>query len=161
MNNAPEPVPGALSPELVERFRQICRDAGLKVTPQRLAIFSEVVAAADHPSAEEVHARITPRLPSLSLDTVYRTLGLLDECGVVATIEAPDGRSRYDGRLEPHHHLVCRECGRIVDFQWPTADRLSPPAETARWGEVERVQVELRGVCAECLERRDAEPSES
>jgi Fur family peroxide stress response transcriptional regulator len=156
MDDAAQPRPCIVLPDLVQRFRRICREAELKVTPQRLAIFREIAVARDHPSAEEIHARLKPRLPSLSVDTVYRTLATLDECGVVETIEAPDGRSHYDGRLEPHHHLVCKECGGIVDFQWPKADRLRPPAGTAEWGEVERVRVELRGICAQCLKRRDA-----
>lgn len=156
MNTTAQTKACIVSPELVQRFRRICREAELKVTPQRLAIFREVVAADDHPAAEQIHARLRPRLPSLSLNTVYRTLAILNDCGVVETIEAPDGQTHYDGRLKPHHHLVCKECGGIVDFPWPEADRLRPPAETAEWGEVERVRVELRGICAECLKRRDA-----
>ena len=140
-----------MSPQTLEEFRRICQDAGLKVTPQRLEIFRKITAARDHPSAEEVHDRVKEQMPSVSLDTVYRTLATLDHYGVVVKMQGQDGRSRFDGNAEPHHHLVCKGCGAIQDFKWPALDALRPPASTKAWGEVDLKQVELRGLCAECL----------
>jgi len=140
----------------LDQFRRICQEAGLRLTPQRLAIFHEITAARDHPSAEEVHERLKGRMPSLSLDTVYRTLATLDDAGVVSKVQANDGRLRYDGNPEAHHHLVCKDCSRVHDFAWPGADRLRLPPEADGWGRIDRCQVELRGVCAECLKRRAA-----
>ena len=140
-----------------ERFREICQQAGLKVTPQRFEIFRELSTAQDHPSAERLHERLTARMPSLSLDTVYRTLATLESHGVVRQVEAYDGRAHFDGNPEIHHHLICRECSRIVDFAWPRADRLHLPPEAEGWGRIDHRPVELRGVCGECLRRREAD----
>jgi len=142
-------------PQAFARLREICQHAGLRVTPQRLEVFRELLTARDHPSAEQLHERLTERMPSLSLDTVYRTLATLERCGAISQVRAYDGRAHFDGNPEPHHHLICRECGRIVDFRWPSADRLRLPPEAAGWGRIDRRQVELRGVCAACLRRQD------
>ena len=138
--------------QTLAEFRRVCQAAGLKATPQRLEIFREITASRDHPSAEELHSHIKERMPSLSLDTVYRTLATLDRHGVVVKIQAHDGRGRFDGNPEPHHHLVCKGCGAIQDFAWPALDALRPPAPTRAWGKVDLRQVELRGLCAGCLE---------
>ncbi len=138
----------------IQAFRRTCREAGLKVTHQRLEILREITAARDHPSAEEMHQRLRERMPTLSLDTVYRTLATFDRHGIIAKLEGPDGRARFDGNLAPHQHLVCTACKKIQDFSWPGFDEMRPPSDTDSWGEVRDKRVELQGICAECRRRK-------
>jgi len=140
--------------EVVQWFRALCREAGLRTTPQRLEILQSIAGCTSHPTAEDVHKRLRSRMPTLSLDTVYRALDLFERHGILVRLCAPDGRSHFDPNRDPHHHLVCRECSRIEDFAWGALDALKPPPVVRKWGHVSRVQVEIHGLCAQCLRKR-------
>lgn len=134
----------------VERFVDVCRRKGLKITHQRLEIFRELAATAEHPTAEQIFNRVRAQMPTISLDTVYRTLATLQDYGLIARVEALDDRGRYDANLEQHHHFICTECKRVHDFYWPSLDRTEPPEEGKSLGEVHQVRAELLGVCRAC-----------
>ena len=140
--------------EVVQWFMALCRRAGLRMTPQRLEILQSMVRCSSHPTADGVHQTLRARMPMLSLDTVYRALALFERHGILARLWGPDGRCHFDPNQEPHHHLVCRECSRIEDFGWGALDALKPPPVVRRWGHVSRVQVEIHGLCAQCLRKR-------
>jgi Fur family peroxide stress response transcriptional regulator len=146
-------VQSAVIEERLRRFQEACRARGLKITPQRLEIFRELAATTEHPSAEEIFERIRQRMPTVSLDTVYRTLGTLNETGIVSRVEVLDDRCRFDANMEPHHHFVCVRCKRVVDFQWPGFDRLQIPDELRALGVIHQPHAELRGVCNSCLKK--------
>jgi Fur family peroxide stress response transcriptional regulator len=143
---------GGEAAELLETFKKICREAGLKVTHQRLEIFRVLAVANDHPSAEDIYERVRKTVPTISLDTVYRTVTTLEKNGVLGRVQ-PDARSRFDPNLEVHHHFICTECKRIDDFYWPAFDRMRSPPRRAQWGRVESKRVEIRGVCKACQKR--------
>lgn len=106
-----------------------CRKAGLKLTQQRLEIFRELAEAGDHPTAETLHRRLLSRLPSLSLDTVYRTLATFEQYGLISRIDSVESQARFEMAAQGHHHVVCRMCGKITDFQWHRFDETSLPPE--------------------------------
>ena len=139
----------------VARFERVCRDAGVRLTHQRLDIFREVAQTSDHPDAEMVYKRVRERMPTVSLDTVYRTLSTLQEYGLIARVEALDDRGRFDANLEQHHHFICTECKRVHDIKWPSLDRIKPPGEAKRLGKVHRICAELRGICRSCQTKSD------
>ncbi|MEW6490135.1 MAG: transcriptional repressor [Thermodesulfobacteriota bacterium] len=139
--------------EAFRRFEEVCRARGLKVTHQRLEIFREVMEGGGHPSADAVFTRLRDRMPTLSLDTVYRTLTTFEELGLVARVQVLDTVGRYDGNLTRHHHLVCTTCQAIEDFVWPSFDELEPPPEAADWGAVTGRQVQVWGVCRKCRDQ--------
>jgi len=85
----------------------VCRRSGHKVTHQRLEIFREVAATDEHPDVETIHERVRRRLPTVSIDTVYRTLRLLVDLGLASTVLTDQERMRYDANTNPHHHFVC------------------------------------------------------
>ena len=96
--------------ELVARLRPL----GLRLTPQRLAIAEVVVNSADHPSVRDIYERVRAFFPYVTIATVYSTLDVLEEAGIVR--ELPFQRlSRYDANLSPHANLVCVGCGMVVD----------------------------------------------
>lgn len=90
---------------------------GYRLTPQRMMILEEVGAANDHISADEIYTRVCDRYPHLNISTVYRTLELLKELGLVTETDMGDGRVRYHSIIKGHHHhLVCQVCGCIIDL---------------------------------------------
>ena len=101
---------------------------GYRLTPQRMMIVSAIENSTNHISAEEIYAQIVARYPNVNISTVYRTLELLKRLGLVTETDMGEGRVRYhpaeQGR---HHHLVCRECGAIVDL----GESLLAPLESA------------------------------
>jgi Fur family peroxide stress response transcriptional regulator len=144
--------------ELVNWFVEECRLRNLKLTHQRLEIFRELVSGASHPSAEELHRRLRPRMPTLALDTVYRTLLTFESRGLIARVEALDDRARFEANLRTHHHLVCTRCRRAFDFYWPDIDQLETPNEIAGWGQIKSRHLELRGTCRHCLSTPSSDP---
>ncbi len=137
----------------MERFETVCRDEGIKLTHQRIEIFREVAQAGDHPDAEQVFQRVRDRMPTVSLDTVYRTLWLLNDLGLVETLGSSRERTRFDANLNKHHHFVCVQCGFTRDFYSSDFDNITIPDSIGSLGEIEATQVVVRGICRECTEK--------
>jgi Fur family peroxide stress response transcriptional regulator len=140
----------------MQRFEQQCRDAGAKLTHQRLEVFREVAQTGDHPDAETVYRRVRKRLPTVSLDTVYRTLWLLTDLGLIHTLGPPRERTRFDANLNRHHHFICVHCGLTRDFYSDALDELKLPAAVKAYGRVETTHVEVRGTCQTCSKKNEA-----
>lgn len=136
--------------ERIDRLKDSCRGAGVKLTHQRLEIFREAARSTEHPDAEAIFRAVRRRMPTVSLDTVYRTLWLLIDLGLLATVGPDLGRTRFDANLDPHHHFVCTRCGLTRDFTSEALNRLSIPEAVRRMGQVEVARVEVRGVCRKC-----------
>lgn len=132
------------------RFEQVGREAGIKLTHQRMEIFREVARRGDHPDAEAVFRGVRERIPTLSLDTVYRALWLLSDLGLITTLGQPRERTRFDANLSRHHHFVCSECGSISDFYSDEFNSLKLPEAVKALGQVGETHVEVRGVCHAC-----------
>jgi len=139
--------------EQLRWFGDACREAGLKLTHQRLEIFRELARSADHPSAEELHQRLRKKIPTLSLDTVYRTLATFARHGMINKVETVESQGRFEVTLAPHHHLICSKCNTIVDFQWPLMDEATLPEAIKNWGRIDNRSVVVYGICNDCLNR--------
>jgi Fur family peroxide stress response transcriptional regulator len=131
-------------------FRQKCADLGLSLTPQRLAIYQVLASDDSHPAAEEIYRRIKPNLPSLSLGTVYRTLELFEEHGLVSRVHAFSDQARFDANLDAHHHLVCVRCRRVLDFADPRLEALPIEQAALNGFQVVSHHIQLVGVCSGC-----------
>lgn len=136
--------------QMMHQFTTACRAAGLKVTHQRMEIYRHLLMMADHPSAETLHKRLLPDLPTISLDTVYRTLTTLEEHGLVSRIQTAESQARFEAVHEPHHHLICSRCKKVMDFQWPAIDTLTPPAVAEQWGQINSKNIVIYGICKNC-----------
>jgi Fur family transcriptional regulator, peroxide stress response regulator len=148
-----------MTPQIEQRmqsFQAACRDAGVKLTHQRLEIFREVAARSDHPDAEEVCRGVQRRVPTVSLDTVYRTLWLLTDLGLLSTLGPRRESVRFDANTRPHHHYVCVRCGMTRDLEGSDAQPLGIPEGAHALGSVTQAYLELRGTCARCLAAGDA-----
>jgi len=134
----------------LDRFKEATRKAGIKLTHQRLEIFREVATSSGHPDAETVFSGVLRRLPTISLDTVYRTLWTLTDLGLVSTLGPRREKARFDANLNPHHHFLCVRCGLARDFESPELDALRVPPGVDDLGSVLATHVEVRGVCVDC-----------
>ena len=148
-----DPVRGGIARRL-EQFKAACKKAGVKLTHQRLEVFREIAANTEHPDAETVFRGVRERVPTVSLDTVYRTLWLLDGLGLITTLGPHRESVRFDPNLEHHHHYVCVQCGRAKDFESPELNVLTIPASVKKYGSVMETHVEVRGLCAACAKER-------
>lgn len=142
------------APEL-EVLAARCRARGVKATPQRLEVYRALLETDEHPSPEAVYRVVKGRMPSVSLATIYKTLEALREAGLARLVSHAGDTKRYDGRTDPHHHLVCRGCGRIVDFVHPALQGLSLPAPLDGFI-ADEVSVQLVGFCnSSCAQGQD------
>ena len=133
-------------------FETVCRRAGIKLTHQRIEIFREIAQTGDHPDADQVFQRVKDRIPTVSLDTVYRTLWLLNDLGLLVTLGSSRERTRFDANLNSHHHFVCGKCGFTHDFFSNNLDNISLPDSVGSFGEIQTTHVEVRGICRKCIE---------
>jgi Fur family peroxide stress response transcriptional regulator len=142
--------------ERILKFEESCRRVGLKLTHQRLEIFRELTLSTEHPSAEALHSRLRKRIPTLSLDTVYRTLAAFNLHSLIHKVETAESQARYEVVHERHHHLICRRCHEIMDFCWPSLEGLPLPEEIGAWGEIDTRNAVIYGVCGKCSQGTSA-----
>lgn len=123
---------------------------GIRMTPQRLAILREVRQAGGHLTAAEINERVREKHPSISFGTVYRTLHLLAEHGLILEFPFGDEASRFDGRTDRHDHVHCVECGELVDVDVPRALLAHHVAEEQTGYRIDGHQTIFTGVCPVC-----------
>lgn len=130
------------------------REAGLKATPQRVAIVASLTGDRTHPTAQEIYDRLRAQFPGMAFATVYNTLSALMRVGRLTSL-ALGGATRFDPNVEAHDHAICDRCGKIRDV--PAArngDRRG--AGSLEGFTIERVERIYRGTCAECRSTDDA-----
>ena len=140
--------------DVMTAFENACREAGLKLTPQRLEIYRELAQAQDHPSAEMLYQRIIATLPTISLDTVYRTFATLEKHRLISRVQTVESQARFEAKMTRHHHAICIHCGAITDFTWHSFDEIQTPEELASWGKVVKRNATLEGVCNSCSQNK-------
>ena len=139
----------------MRQFRKHLEERGLRLTSQRLAIAEYVMKTRSHPSVLDIYEHVRKTYPTLSLATVYKTLDLLQEMGVLYKMSATkNGSSRYETSTEPHINLMCKHCNRIIDLNLPKemVERLFKYVDPESF-EVHFVGIEFFGVCNECKAR--------
>ena len=136
--------------EKIADFIQTCQGYQLKITPQRVAIYKELLNSEKHPTADAIYQAVMMEYPNISFDTVNRTLLTLAEIGILDVVEVFGGAKRFDTNIEEHHHLHCLRCGSIQDFVNSDYDHLDVPEEILDDFEVVRKRVVLKGICSKC-----------
>ena len=137
------------------------RAAGLKLTPQRLAIVRELVHDPTHPTAQELYERLLPAMPSMSFATVYNTLDALASRGLCSVRAMSPGPSRFDPNMIPHDHAVCDECGMVRDVE-PRAPARKAQIEAKKIAAgfvVRSVEQVYRGLCSDCAAKKPSTSS--
>lgn len=126
-----------------------CRDAGLSVTPQRIAVYKALLKSEEHPTPEMLFKSVKRQMPSLSLATIYKSLDALERLGLIQAVEIDSDSRRYDANMSRHHHLVCTKCRNVIDFY---DERLNAvrPSRPHRGFVAESITVKVLGLCARC-----------
>jgi Fur family transcriptional regulator, peroxide stress response regulator len=140
--------------ERIQHMIEALREAGHRITPQRTAVAEVLVRSVTHPSVESIYEELQPRFPSMSLATVYKTVALFVELGLVLDLGTHNDERRYDGRCtRPHLHLLCERCGAVYDCEDAEipAHMLRRAAKDSGF-EVRAVRCEVIGICAKCRE---------
>lgn len=137
---------------LLERFRRYLRDHHQPVTRQRDLVAQVVFLSDEHLSVEEIIRRLKERGEAVGTATVYRTLEVLAESGLVRAHDFGEGFRRYEPMpAQTHHeHLICERCGRVVEFQNVQLERMLPMIADEHAYQHQRHRVEIYGVCGEC-----------
>jgi Fur family peroxide stress response transcriptional regulator len=139
--------------EKLRSFKRICRDHGLRITPQRTAIYTELFSSDEHPSAITMYRKIRRYYPNISLGTVNSTLLTFAEIGLVHVVESSGDPKRFDPNLKSHHHFKCIRCGTIIDFHDASYDDLKVPRAIKRKYTVLSKKVHLEGLCDQCRKK--------
>ncbi|MFZ5447395.1 MAG: Fur family transcriptional regulator [Thermodesulfobacteriota bacterium] len=130
-------------------IRQL-RERGIAVTPQRLAVLGSLQNRRDHPSAENIYQEVRRQLPAISFNTVYKTLEVLCQKGMVIKVNPLHEVARYDGETGPHAHLICRQCHHIVDLDWQPGEFPSLLPDDQHGFQVEHPSLTFWGLCPRC-----------
>ena len=134
-------------------FRALCAEHGIAVTHQRQVLYETMLAMHGHPSPEEVYASVKQRIPSISLATVYKNIHLFVQSGVLRELSMHHGTLRVEMNKEPHHHLVCSVCKRVMDVEHDELGMGTPKMLLANGFMVDRVSVDVIGTCPDCQSR--------
>jgi Fe2+ or Zn2+ uptake regulation protein len=131
--------------ELTTAFRA----RGLKITPQRQAVFRMLHESEEHPTAESVYAAVSAEMPAISLRTVYQVLNDLTAMGELTALDLGTGSTRFDPTQSDHHHLVCTACGAVRDLFLDDVTVEVPAPQVAGYS-IGRAEITFRGLCPDC-----------
>ena len=143
---------------LLQDFIDTCRTHNLKVTPQRMAIYRELIHSTEHPTVDAMFQAVKREFPNISYDTVSRTLLTFAEVGMVDLVEVYGGAKRFDPNVTNHHHLHCVSCGKILDFHNDQYNNLDIPEEVRQRFRVLTSRVVLKGICDICSNSGNVSP---
>jgi len=128
---------------------QILKSKKLRVTPQRFAVYANLLARTDHPTAEKILSDLNQDAPTSSQATVYSSLQALRDAGLVREVLLEEGVCRYDANVTPHHHFRCKSCGEIEDIAWDQFQDIN--FQRLRSGlKVADYEVTVYGLCDRC-----------
>lgn len=131
---------------------------GVRITPQRQAILEYLIRSMKHPTADEIYKALSDRFPNMSVATVYNNLRVFKDIGIVSELTFGDASSRYDANIEhPHYHVICKSCGKIVDFEYPSLAELEQVASRHTGFTIDHHRLEMYGTCQDCERKKAAE----
>ena len=127
------------------------QDKQIRYSRQREMIYEYLCSTVEHPTAETIYRDLIKRLPNLSLGTVYRNLKFLQEQGKITALTSTDGIEHFDAICENHAHLICKECGKIVDIENVDYESLVHSLNLDKNFKLEKIELSIIGKCQKCL----------
>jgi len=145
------------SSETQRRYRRMAASiSGIKITSQRALILEIIRKGQGHLDADEIYRRARVKQPLISLSTVYRTLKALKKPGLIDELHLDDNRHRYEAKpSSKHHHMVCLGCGKVIEFEYPVAQRIASDVPEARDFDIVDMEIRMTGYCHQCQQRRE------
>ena len=135
----------------IEQFISNCKEKGLSVTYQRLAVFKCLMNRKNHPTAEEIFTSVKVEHPTISLATVYKNLEILAQNNIISKVTPLHDLARFDADTGLHHHAVCIKCRNIIDIPDDDFENLSIPKQISSEFEVKDYKIQFEGICNNCL----------
>lgn len=121
-----------------------------RFSKKRQAIYDCLLSTKSHPTADWIYQQLHPVYPDLSLGTVYRNLSQLKEAGMIQSVGVVNGQERFDADVSSHPHLVCTDCGSVVDLHLSLPERLMADASNQSGFHIMGVSLRLQGICPDC-----------
>lgn len=135
---------------LLEESIATLRQAGVRITPQRQAILNFLIQSDAHPTADEIYQSLSPDFPNISVATIYNNLKVFKKTGIVKELSYGDASSRFDFDTQNHYHVICENCGKIVDFHYPLLHEVEQLAQHVTNFNISHHRMEIYGICEEC-----------
>lgn len=130
------------------------KETRVRMTPQRHAILEFLFSAPSHPTADEIYKALESKFPNMSVATVYNNLRVFKEAGLVRELTYGDSSSRFDSNMSDHYHVICQDCGKIVDFHYPGLNEVETLAEHVTGFDVNDHRLEVYGTCGDCQKHK-------
>ncbi len=134
----------------MEKLAEILKSKKLKVTPQRLAIYKVLFDTTSHPTAEDIYTALRQTHPTMSLATVYKTLDALKKAELATELNVGDDSSRYDATVKSHPHMICFNCGKVMDLHTSSLDGFKDQIQQETDFDIVSEKVYFYGTCKEC-----------
>ncbi|SFM02835.1 peroxide-responsive transcriptional repressor PerR [Salibacterium qingdaonense] len=126
------------------------KNTKVRMTPQRHAILEYLYETMNHPTADDIYKALESKFPNMSVATVYNNLRVFKNVGIVKELTYGDSSSRFDCVTTDHYHIICSDCGKIVDFHYPGLDEVETLAEQVTGFQVHNHRMEIYGSCQDC-----------
>ena len=138
----------------MNQLKEILKQKGLKITPQRLAIYGLLKNSKEHPSAEKIHKNLVTLFPTMSLATVYKTIDTFKEIGLVQELNIDKSNFRYDANTIPHPHIICLNCRKVEDLDTSILDNIYRNIQDSCGYKIITHQLYFYGYCPECSKHK-------
>lgn len=136
----------------MDEVTKILKENGYKVTPQRLAVFNILKNTKEHPCVDSIYTKLQPMYPTMSLATVYKSLEVFKNIGLIQELNVGEGSFRYDYNTNQHPHIICIKCGRVDDIDDEMLFDLSDIVESKTGYKLTKQQLYFYGYCPKCKE---------
>jgi Fur family peroxide stress response transcriptional regulator len=136
--------------ELDSSIIKAFRERGYKATPQRIAISRFVLHNHTHPTAQRIYGEVKKVYPTVSLATIYKTIQILEEVGLIQELNLPKDQTRFDPNMELHAHLICLQCKGISDWTNPLISQIIERASIEAGFTAEGLNFDIFGICRNC-----------
>lgn len=146
----------------VDRMKALLKSGGSKLTPQRLSILDVIISQeGKHLTIEEIYEIVRKTKPEIGVATVYRTIQLFDELGLVTKLDINDGVYRYElnheEEIHNHHHLICNECGKVEEVDGDFLDGVEEQIEKEYKFKIQDHSLKFFGLCKDCANKKGKE----
>jgi len=126
------------------------KKSGVRITPQRHAILEYLVTTKSHPTADDIYKSLSSNFPNMSVATVYNNLRVFRNVNLIKELTYGDASSRFDFVTNDHYHIICNDCGKIVDFHYPGLQEVEHFASHVTGFKVDSHRLEVYGTCPTC-----------